>query len=115
MQMQVQMAVDVVERQAGGVEFFKLRVDFGAQLFAQAALEKIAQTGADGLVAEFAARIDQAGNFFRRQRGMAHQQRQVQADAEFRVFLRQRHGFVASPVRSPSGWRWSECLRGARG
>ena len=32
MQMQMQMAVDVVERQAGGVEFFKLRVDFGAEL-----------------------------------------------------------------------------------
>ena len=36
MQMQMQMAVDVVERQAGGVEFFKLRVNFGAELFAQA-------------------------------------------------------------------------------
>ena len=47
MQMQMQMAVDVVERQAGGVEFFKLGVDFGAQLFAQAALEKIAQAGRD--------------------------------------------------------------------
>ena len=41
MQMQMQMAVDVVERQAGGAEFFKLRVNFGAQLFAQAAFEKI--------------------------------------------------------------------------
>ena len=49
MQVQVQMAVDVVERQAGGVEFFKLRVDFGAQLFAQAALEKITQADADGI------------------------------------------------------------------
>src|SRR5258708_10648649 len=28
-QMQMQMAVDVVERQAGCMEFFKLRVDFG--------------------------------------------------------------------------------------
>ena len=68
----MQMAVDVVERQAGGVEFFKLRVDFGAKLFAQAALEKIIHADADGRVAEFAARINEAGDFLRRQRGMAH-------------------------------------------
>ena len=67
MQMQMQMAVDMVERQAGGVEFFKLRVDFGAKLFAQAALEKIAHADADGRIAEFAACVDEAGNFFRRQ------------------------------------------------
>ena len=41
MQMQVQMAVDVVQRQAGGTEFFKLRVDFGAELFAQVVVKKI--------------------------------------------------------------------------
>ena len=50
MQMQMQMAVDVVERQAGGAEFFKLRVDFGPELFAQAALEKITEAGGDGVV-----------------------------------------------------------------
>ena len=50
MQMQMQVAVDMVERQAGGAEFFKLRVNFGAQLFAQAALEKIAEAGGDGIV-----------------------------------------------------------------
>ena len=72
MQMQMQMAVDVVERQAGGVEPFKLRVDFGPQLFAQAAVEKITKAGADGIVGKFAARVDQAGDFFRRQRGVPH-------------------------------------------
>ena len=36
MQMEMQVAVDVIQRQAGGVEFFKLRVDLGAELFAQA-------------------------------------------------------------------------------
>ncbi len=40
-QMQVQMAVDVVEGQAGGAEPVKLRVNFRPQLFAQAAMEKI--------------------------------------------------------------------------
>ena len=50
MQVQMQVAVDVVERQAGGVEFFKLGVDFRAQLFAQAAIEEITQAGADRVV-----------------------------------------------------------------
>jgi hypothetical protein len=50
MQMQVQMAVNVVERQAGGMEPFKLRVDFGPELFAQAAIEKITKTGATGFL-----------------------------------------------------------------
>ena len=113
--MQVQMAVDMVERQAGGAEFFKLGVDFGAQLFAQIALEKITEAGSDRFVAEFTARVDEAGNLFRRQRGMSHQQSQMQADAQSRVFLCQLDGLVASPVRSPSGWRWSECLHDARG
>ena len=94
MQMQMQMAVDVVERQAGGAESFKLRVDFRAQLFAQAAIEKITETDADGVVGKFAARVDQAGNFFRRQRGMSAQQSQMQADAEFWIFLCQLDRFV---------------------
>ena len=71
-------------------------MDFGAQLFAQVALEKITQADADRIVAEFAARVDEAGNFFRRQRGMSHQQSEMQADAELGIFLRQRHGFVAA-------------------
>ena len=96
MQMQMQMAVDVVERQTGGVEFFKLRVDFGAELFAQAALEKIIHAGADGRIAEFAARVDEAGNFFRRQRGMSHQQSEVQADAEPGIFPGEFHRFGAA-------------------
>ena len=53
MQMQVQMAVDVVERQAGGAEPVKLRVNFLAQLFAQVALKEIAEPGARRVVGEF--------------------------------------------------------------
>ena len=41
MQMQVQVAVDMIQGQAGGAESLELRVDFGAKLRAQAALEKI--------------------------------------------------------------------------
>ena len=40
MQMQVQMAVNVIERKAGGMKPVKLRVDFVAELPAQAAIEK---------------------------------------------------------------------------
>ena len=82
MQMQVQMAVDMVKRQAGGAEFCKLRVNFRAQLFAQAALKKITKTGGDGIVAEPAARIGQTGDFSRRQGGFTAKQRQVQANAQ---------------------------------
>ena len=46
MQVQVQMAVDVVQGQAGGAEPLKLRVNFLPQLLAQTALEEIAEAGA---------------------------------------------------------------------
>ena len=63
MQMEMQVAVDVVKRQAGGAEFLKLRVDFGAERLAQTAPEKIFHPGADGRIAEGARGIDEAGNF----------------------------------------------------
>ena len=56
MQVQVQMAVDVVERQAGGAELLKLRVNLPPQLLAQTALEEIAEPGAGGVVGEFPVR-----------------------------------------------------------
>ena len=43
--------------------------------------------GADGTVGKFPARVDQAGNFFRRQRGVPMKQRQMQSDAESWDFL----------------------------
>ena len=88
MQMQMQVAVDMIERQAGGAEFFKLRVNFGPELLLEAALEKIAKTGCDGIFRKFTARVDEAGNFFRRQCGAPAQQRQMQADAEFGILLK---------------------------
>ena len=48
MQMEMQVAVDMIELQAGGVKFFKLGMDFGAELFAQIAPEEILQAGANG-------------------------------------------------------------------
>ena len=93
--MQVQMAVDVIERQAGGSEAGELLVNFRAQLFAQSTLEKITKANARRIFAELTARIDEAGDFFRRQRGTSAEQCEMQADAELRVFFRQRDGFGA--------------------
>lgn len=73
MQMQVQVAVDVVERQAGGMKFDELRVDFGLEGFAQVAGEEVFHPHADGAVGKFAARIHKAQYFFGRQRAMAVQ------------------------------------------
>ena len=63
-QVQVQVAVDVVERQPGSAELLKLRVDFPPQLLAQAALEEIAEPGAGRVVAEFPSRVHQSRNLF---------------------------------------------------
>src|SRR5215469_8346 len=63
MQVQVQVSVDVVQGQAGGTEFFKLRPDFSAKLRAQAALEKINHAGSGWVVRKFAAGVDQPRNF----------------------------------------------------
>lgn len=73
-QMQVQMAVYVIERQARGMKFFKLSVDFGSELIAQAALEEVGHADADRAVGKFGAWIDEAGNFTRREGGMALQE-----------------------------------------
>lgn len=67
MQVQVQMAVDVVEGQTGGVELLKLGVNFPSQWLAQTALEEIAEAGAHRVVAEFPFRIHQSWNVFGRQ------------------------------------------------
>ena len=90
------MAIDMVERQAGRAKFFKLCVDFGAELFAQSMVEKIAHADGDGAVAEFTTLVDQAGDFFRRQGGFATEERQMQTHAEPGVLPCQRDGFVAS-------------------
>lgn len=73
-QMQMQMAIYVIERQARGMKFFKLRVDFGSELFAQAALKKVGHADADRTVGKFGPRIDEAGNFTGREGGMALQE-----------------------------------------
>ena len=48
MQVQVQMAVHVVQRKAGGPEPLKLCMNFLPQLLAQTALKEIPEPGAGG-------------------------------------------------------------------
>src|ERR1017187_10282865 len=86
MQVQMQMAVDVIERQACGAKLFKLSVNFVTQLFKQAGPREIAEAGADGVFGKFSASIDQSMNSFRRQGGMAAQQREMQTDTEPWIF-----------------------------
>src|SRR6266700_1412596 len=92
MQMQVQVPIDVVQRQAGMPELLKLRADFGPQLFAEFPLEKIPAADARRAVAEFASSVDQAGNCFRRQGRMAAEQGQVQPHAQSRMLAGQGDG-----------------------
>ena len=67
MQVEVQMAVDMIQRQARGAETRELFVDFRAKLVAQVASKEIMETDFGWVIAEFALCIDEAGNFFRRQ------------------------------------------------
>ena len=53
MKVQMQMAIDMIEAQAGGSESLELGVDFGAQLRPQFALEKNRNPALAGSRAEF--------------------------------------------------------------
>ncbi len=92
--MQVQVAVDMIQRQPGGVEPLELRVDFPPQLPAQTAPEEIAESGADGAAAQFPVRVDQAGDLVGRQDGMAAQQGQMQPHPQPGVLAGQGHRFL---------------------
>src|SRR6266545_7732321 len=67
-QVKMEMSVDVVEREAGRAEFFKLRRHFTFELPAQVRAKKIAEPGRNRVVSEVAPGINQAGNFARGQR-----------------------------------------------
>jgi len=70
-QVQVEVAVDVVQGQAGGAELPELRAHLRPQLFAQVPLEKPPPPRAGGVGAELPPGIDQPGNSLPRQRRMA--------------------------------------------
>src|SRR5689334_16615623 len=77
-QMQMQMAIDMIERELRSAKFFELRVNLGPQLLAQAPPEEIAKTRRRGAVGEFLLRVDEARDAPLRQCGVTEQQRQME-------------------------------------
>ena len=71
---EVEMAIDVVQRQAACAELFKLGVDLGAQLFAQLALKKITPAASNGVILKTSIGAHEARNLFRRQSRVAAEQ-----------------------------------------
>ena len=92
MEVQVEVAVDVVKGQAGGLEFFKLGGDFVAQLAAAFPGGEVAPAGEDGVVGELLLGIHQLWNFCGGEGGASADEREVQADAQFGILLRQSDG-----------------------
>ena len=76
-QMDVQMAVDVIERQAGGVEFCELRGDFVFELFDKVLFEEIAHSGRCGGIGKLAFVIDKPRNLLRGKRAGSAEECQV--------------------------------------
>src|SRR2546427_11578887 len=76
------MSVHMIELQPRLTELAKLGVNLGAQLLAQVASEKIAKTGANRAICEFAGRIYESWNFLVGQGRMSAQQCQMQTDSK---------------------------------
>ena len=90
----MQVAVDVVQGQAGGTELLKLGVNLAPQRFAQTALKEVAEPGACRVVAEFTSGVHQSGNCVGRQGRMAAQQRQMQPHAQRRILVGEGDGLL---------------------
>src|SRR5438093_5500721 len=93
-QVKMEMAVHVVEREAGREEFTQLGFDFAFDLRAQALLEKISEAGCDRVIAEISSAIDQARDFPRLERGPGEDQTQVESDAQSWILQRQFNRLV---------------------
>ena len=95
-QVQMEVAVDVIHRQAGGAKFFKLRFDLTAQLRFGMRAKEIAEADSSGVVVgKFALRVGKIGNGFGRQSGSSTDKREVQADTQSRIFFGQGDSFGA--------------------
>src|SRR5687768_2234282 len=94
MKMKMEVAVDMVQRKTGCVEFLELRRDFPGQLLATAWIEEKSEAGGNGAVREPLLRVDQIWNVAVGQGGVPTDQRQVQANPEPGMVARQLHGFV---------------------
>src|SRR5256885_2290434 len=92
MKVEVQMAVHVVQGEAGLAKFLKLGLDLGKQLRFQPWVGEIAHSNCDWIEAEPALIIDKVRNFFFGKGGMAVQQGEMQADSEGWIFSRELDG-----------------------
>lgn len=90
MQMQVRVAIPIRRREAEGVEFFKLRADFGGERGGEGWAEEVAQTGLRGRWLEISGGVGERGNLG----GASGAEREVQADAEARMAARDAGGFL---------------------
>src|SRR5882672_4761131 len=73
-QMQMQMAVYVVQEKSGCAKLLKLSMNFGPDLFSQRLLKEISESHFHWAGAEFSRGVDQAGNRLRTQTRMAAKQ-----------------------------------------
>ena len=94
MQVEVKMAVDVVQGETRGPEFFELGPDFALQLRAEAWPKKVAEARDNRVVAEVSCGIDQTWDFTGRQGRCGANQTEVQADAKARILSGQFDGFI---------------------
>jgi hypothetical protein len=91
--MEVQMAVDMVQRQAGVAKFLKLGMNFLPQLVSGVGMEKIAKASTGRTVRKLAFAVYEFRNLVWGQSRMAAKQGQMQADAEGGVRFGQFDGF----------------------
>ena len=94
-QVQMQVAIHVIQGKTGGAEFFELRMELDAQLLTQTSLEKIAKACAGWIVGKFSGSVDQPRDFRTRQSGVAAEEGQVQAYSKTWILARKCHGFTA--------------------
>jgi len=93
MEVEVEVAVDVVQFETGGVKLVELGVDFGAELVVEMAAEKVAPARPRGVGLELLAVPGEAGNSGRGQEGASAGQGEVEADAEGGVGAGQSDSF----------------------
>src|SRR6266850_2129952 len=76
-QVQMQMAVHMVQEKSGRSKFLKLIMNFSPDLFRQRPLKVVSKSHFHWAVAELSGRVDQAGNGFWTQTRMAAKQGEV--------------------------------------
>src|SRR5215472_5390119 len=92
MQMEVKMAIDMIEGQPRFAEFLELRVKFRSELLTQAWLVEIAKAGCCRAIGELPLRIDQPRNLVGGKRGMAEQQCQMKSNSQTRILASEVYG-----------------------